>query len=377
MKVGIDANSLSYPKRTGIGRYTVGVLDQLFIIAPDNEYYLYAAQPIDPKIKQDWSKYNNVIYREGNFPSRYIWQQLFLGRWLKRDNPDVYLALDGLLPLGCSIPSVTIVHDLIWLHYPESTAPHVRWVYRLRLKSSARKARHCIAVSETTRADLLKYTGLEPSKVTVAYNGVETKFKPQGEEKINQVLEVHKIRRPYIFFIGNLMKHKNLVSLIKAYKIFINEINDKEIPVPQLVIAGCRNWRSSTIFETVRTLKLENYVNFLGYVTDSELMVLYSGAEFFVFPSLIEGFGLPILEAQACGTPVVCSNTYSLPEVGGDSVIYFDPYDVEDMATKMLEVYEDKKLQEKLRRKGFENIKRFSWQKTASQILSVLEEIAV
>ncbi|MCD6385849.1 glycosyltransferase, partial [Candidatus Sumerlaeota bacterium] len=198
MRIGIDANSLSDPKRTGIGRYSFAVLDQLFIIAPENEYYLYAAQPIDQRVKQEWSRYDNVIFREGNFPSRYVWQQLFLARWLRQDKVDVHLALDGLLPLGSSIPSVTIVHDLIWYRYPHSTAPHVRWVYRLRQKSSARKARHCIADSKATKSDFLKYAGIASSKVTVIYGGVEPKFKVQSEEKITQVLKEHNVCRPYI-----------------------------------------------------------------------------------------------------------------------------------------------------------------------------------
>lgn len=374
MRIGIDGNSLSDPKRTGIGRYSVAILRQFFALAPDHDYYLYSAQPIDHQIKKEWSRYSNVFFRESNFPSRYVWKLLFSWRWLKKDNLDVYFTADGLLPLKCKVPGVAVVQDLIWYHFPKTAAPHIYLAFRCNLRRSVRKAYHCVASSSATKNDLVEYSKIPSSKVDVIYLGVEKRFKPEREEDVVKVLREYSIHSPYIFFIGNLMMHKNLIRLIQAYKIFIEAAKNNEQKAPSLVIAGCKNWGSSKILEVIRTMKLEDSVSFLGYVKDEDLVALYSAAELFVFPSLIEGFGLPILEAQACGAPVVCSRSSSLPEIAGDSVLFFDPRNAKDIAEKMSLLYSNDELRKELVQKGFENVKGFSWQKCAEQILPILEK---
>jgi glycosyltransferase involved in cell wall biosynthesis len=372
MKIGVDINSLSFPRKTGIGRYTYAIVKEMLKIETSHEWYLYSAMPVDYAIKAEWRKYTNVVFHESHFGSRYLWQQMFLGRRLQRDKIDVHLAIDGLLPLWCKTPSVAVVHDLIWLHFSKEVAPHIYCVYRLRLKPSVREAKHCIAVSQATKDDVVKYTGVSSDKVTVLHEAAEEQFRVLSKDAVQDILQRHGLKSPYLLYVGNLMIHKNLERLLKAFRIVLDETEKRKSAVPILVIVGCGSWRSSAIFETVKSLKLEPWIKFLGYLDNIDLVAVYNGAEGLIFPSLIEGFGLPILEAQACGTPVTCSRSSSLPEVAGDSVLFFDPYNVKDIAEKMSLIHSDDTLRKELIKKGFENVKGFSWQKSAEQILPIL-----
>jgi glycosyltransferase involved in cell wall biosynthesis len=374
MKIGLNASSLSYSRRTGIGRYTISLFEEFFRIAPDHEYYLYSSLPIDKKFKEKWKDYKNVHYREGNFPSRYVWLILFIWRWLKRDKIDCFLAIDGVLPLFTKVPCVAVAHDLLWLHFPKTTPPHIYWIYRLNLKRSIRRCRFCVSVSMATQKDIKDYTGITDDNACVIYEGVDRDiFRKLEDSKIQSTLMKYEINDQYLFFIGNLMDHKNLVGLLHAFRIFIDELKKEGRSSPLLVIAGCSKWRSSSIYKTARELDLGKRIRFLGYVTDVELVDFYSGAELFVFPTFIEGFGLPILEAQACGVPVLCSNCTSLPEVAGEGAVLCDPYSAEDIAAGMMKIFMNPDLRENLIKQGYENIKRFSWEKSARQILGILK----
>lgn len=376
MNIGIDTNCLSLSEKTGLGRYIANLMKQFLNIGSRHNYYLYSALKIDEPIRNEFSVYKNVYFREDSFPIRTLWQQFFLGHWLKKDKLNIYLSINGLLPIRCSVPAVSIVHDLIWYHFPQTEAYHIRLINRFALKRSVRQAKHCICDSEVTKRDLMKYAQIGEEKITVIYAGVDDRFKPQSQEQILAVCKQNGIVPPYILFVGSLKPHKNLERLIKAYQKFCLRLEEKREKIPELVLVGFEERRTAPIYRLIKELRLENRIKFTGYVRDSELVTLYSGATIFVFPSLIEGFGLPLLEAQACATPVICSNAGSLPEVGGESVLYFDPYNIEEMAEQLTKLYLDKALQQTLRQKGFENLTRFSWQKTAHQLLSILTKSA-
>jgi glycosyltransferase involved in cell wall biosynthesis len=178
---------------------------------------------------------------------------------------------------------------------------------------------------------------------------------------------------PYFLFIGNQMKHKNLKGLLLGFKLFLSGIISTSDPIPCLIIVGASGSASADIRNYIKQLGISKYVQLLGYVADEDLAPLYTGAEDFLFPSLMEGFGLPILEAQSCETPVLCSNTSSLPEVGGDSVLYFDPTDRKDIAMVIQAVYCDPSISSELRGKGLANVGRFSWQDTARKMLNLID----
>jgi glycosyltransferase involved in cell wall biosynthesis len=225
-----------------------------------------------------------------------------------------------------------------------------------------------------TKCDLIERYGTEPDKITVVYPGYdEATFQPvRDEEVIEAVKARYGIAGDYILFVGTLQPRKNLIRLVKAFADCRSPIADC-----RLVIAGKKGWLYQEIFRRVEELGLEKKVVFTGYVPEGDLPALLSGAHLFVFPSLYEGFGLPVLEAMACGTPVVCSNASSLPEVAGDAALMVDPLDVEGLATAMERVLSDEELRAELTERGFKQARKFSWERCARETLAVLERAAL
>lgn len=203
------------------------------------------------------------------------------------------------------------------------------------------------------------------------YSGSTTRhFQPLEEVNITKVLKKYKINQPYILYVGSFDARKNLLGLLNAFSKL-----RQHLPAWKLVIVGARKWKSTPVFEVVQRLQLEEYVHFTGFVEEADLPALYNGADLFVFPSLYEGFGLPVLEAMACGIPVVTSNTSSLPEVAGDAALLVDPMDVEAIAAAMQQVLSDPGLAAELRRRGLEQASKFSWERTARETLAVYEKV--
>jgi glycosyltransferase involved in cell wall biosynthesis len=226
-----------------------------------------------------------------------------------------------------------------------------------------------ITVSRQSCQDLIKYLPVNPKKINVIPEAASLHFHPLNEAEYLPALERHGIRRPYILSVGSLEPRKNLLRLLEAYARL-------EGSRPSLVIAGARNyWKSSPVVETVSRLGLEQHVRFTGYVEDADLPALYSAASLFVFPSLYEGFGLPVLEAMACGTPVVTSSVSSLPEVAGDAALLVDPRDVDAIASAMRRILDDSDLAADLRARGLARAAQFSWERTARETLAVYEKV--
>ncbi|MBI2330412.1 glycosyltransferase family 4 protein [Candidatus Daviesbacteria bacterium] len=223
-----------------------------------------------------------------------------------------------------------------------------------------------VQVSKSTKVDLIKKLGIEPEKITVVYEGFDKNlFKPVKNNR----------PKTYFLFVGTVQPRKNLERLIKAFSCWLLAIGEKrKANSEQLIIAGQKGWMSDEIYKLPKKLGIEKRVKFLGYVPEKDLPALYAGAKALVFPSIFEGFGLPILEAQACGCPVLTSNVSSMPEVGGKGAVYVNPYDIDDIV-KGMGSCQLSAVSCQLIKAGFENIKRFSWEKCAAQTLEVLERI--
>jgi glycosyltransferase involved in cell wall biosynthesis len=277
----------------------------------------------------------------------------------------------GAMPLSLTgAARVATIHDAIPYVYPQTSARLDRLIYHLWLPLAVRAADAVITVSQQSREDILDHLPLSPARVAAIPEAADRRFRPLPPSEFAPILRELGIAWPYILYVGALEPRKNLPRLLAAYA-RLRHWSERW----RLVIVGARRANSAPIFEAVQRLALEPYVHFTGFVTDDHLPALYAGADLFAFPSLYEGFGLPVLEAMACGAPVVTSNSSSLPEVAGDAAILVDPADVEQIAQAMWLVLSQPALADALRRRGLARAAQFTWERTARETIAVYERI--
>jgi glycosyltransferase involved in cell wall biosynthesis len=361
MLIGIDASRSVAQKRTGTENYSLNLISHLLALQSEHCYRLYFNRPPTCEFRIP-----NSEFRIMPFPR--LWTHLRLSWEMARRPPDLLFVPAHVLPIVHPRCSVVTVHDLGYLYYPEAHRLLDRLYLNLSTRHNAHAATHLIADSSATQNDLIERYDIKPDKITVVYPGYDkTIFRPvRDEEAIEVVKARYGITDDYILFVGTLQPRKNLTRLIEAYW----KLKARSW---KLVIAGKTGWLYEDIFRRVEEMDLEESVLFPGYVATGDLPALLSGARLFVFPPLYEGFGLPVLEAMACGTPVVCSKVSSLPEVAGDAAVLVDPLDVEELATAMERVLGDEKLRAGLIERGFEQVRKFSWERCARETLDVLE----
>jgi glycosyltransferase involved in cell wall biosynthesis len=372
MLIGIDASRAAVQERTGTENYSLNLIRHLLALESGHRYRLYLNRP--PAIELCgatvplFPMMADLELRLMPFPR--LWTHLRLSWEMVRQPPDVLFVPAHVLPLVHPRSSVVTVHDLGYLYYPGAHRLLDRLYLDLSTRYNARAASRVIALSQATKDDLVRHYGIQPAKITVVYPGCDENMKPVGNESlIERVKARYGIRGDYILYVGTLQPRKNLRRLLKAYAMV-----QKRDETPCLVIAGRKGWLYDQIFQQVERLGLETEVIFPGYVPQDDLPTLLSGACFFVFPSLYEGFGLPVLEAMACGTPVLCSNVSSLPEVAGNVALLVDPLDVESMAEAMNRLLQDEGLRAQLVERGFQQVRQFSWDRCARETLTVLED---
>ncbi len=296
------------------------------------------------------------------------WQIARLARRLRLDLVHDPTGAMALLLTGAA--RVVTIHDANPYVCPQ-TSTRLDWLIQHGwLPLALRAADAIITVSKQSREDIVTHLPVSPERVVVVPLAADERFRPMETAEVELVLPRYGIRRPYILYVGTLEPRKNLPRLLEAYA-WLRRWSARW----RMVIVGARKWKSSPIFDAVRRLDLQPYVHFTGYVADEHLPALYAGADLFVFPSLYEGFGLPALEAMACSTPVVTSNTSSLPEVVGDAAVMVDPLDVEGLAEAMRQVLTDSDLREDLRAKGLERASQFTWERTARETVAVYRDV--
>ncbi|MFQ5813782.1 MAG: glycosyltransferase family 4 protein, partial [Anaerolineae bacterium] len=300
-------------------------------------------------------------------PIRIFWEQVVQPFALQKERVDLLHALAFVTPLLSPCPSVVTIHDLSFLLYPESFKRSKRFYLSLFTRLSARQARCIIAVSKSTKRDVVRLLGVSPDKVEVVYSGVDDVFHPLAEDQVAAFRSKRGLPERFILFVGTIEPRKNVTRLIEAFA----ALRPCDLANLKLVIGGAKGWFYHNVFARVEELGLEGDVVFPGYIPVSELPLWYNAAELFVYPSLYEGFGLPLLEAMACGTPVVAANTSSLPEVVGEVGLTVDPLDVEGLAEAMRRALGDEVLRQEMRDRGLQRAKGFSWTKTAQETVQV------
>ena len=283
---------------------------------------------------------------------------------------DVYHATEHLLP-WMARPSVMTVHDLIFERYPQHHTRANRAFLRVAMPLFVRRADAIIAVSQHTRRDLLEVYATPPQKVYVVEEGIDERFRPAGEADIRRVKERYSIRRPYLLMVGTLEPRKNHALAFRA----LAQLKAEGWP-HSLVAVGGGGWLFDAVQRQVESLQLSDDVIFAGHVADADLPALYSGADCFLMPSLYEGFGIPVLEAMACGAPVVCSKVSSLPEVAGEAARFIEPLTAEGLADAVRQVLSHPKMADKMLSDGMRQAGRYRWQRAADETVQVYRAAA-
>jgi glycosyltransferase involved in cell wall biosynthesis len=308
-----------------------------------------------------------------HLPGLMTWGNVALRQAAQRLDLDVIHDPTGLTPLlfgAGRARTVVTVHDVFAWSIPGHSTLADTLIYRHWLPRVLPRVNAVITVSHASKTDIVRHLGVPADRVHVTYEGVRHFYGRASVDRTSKVRAQYGLPSNYVLSVGSVEERKNLRRLLQACARLWTAGEERP-----LVVVGARRWKYSKIMDTVQEMDLEGRVIFTGYVSDEDLPAIYSAADLFVFPSLYEGFGLPPLEAMACGTPVVCSNTASLPEVVGDAAIMVDPHDVEALAEAMHSVLTDPDLAEDLRRRGLERAARFTWERTARETVEVYREV--
>lgn len=367
--IGLNAHllSLSHSYRgAGISWYIFNLLKNLAEVSPDFCYSAFLSEPAfqEPSLALHLSRLPTQ-----RPPARILWEQFIQPLALRRAGVDMLHALAFVAPLAAPCPFVVTVYDLSFMRYPEAFRPFNRWYLREFTARSVRRARAIIAISESTRQDVINWLGAPPERVHTVYCGVDAAFRPLPAAEVAAFKAARHLPDTFVLFLGTLEPRKNVDGLIRAYACW----RDQEPNAPPLVIAGGKGWYYSHIFNLVESLNLTERVRFTDYVPQHDLPLWYNAASLFVYPSHFEGFGLPVLEAMACGTPVITSTVSSLPEVTGNSgaARLVSPADTDALAAAMREVMADSDLRTVMSQQALIRAAYFSWDKTARETVGV------
>ncbi len=374
MLIGIDGNEANIKNRVGIGQFAYGVISSLEKLDKQNSYLIYLKNPpVDdlPKPRKNWQY---LVFG----PKKY-WTQLALPLKLfsQKNKPDVFYSPSHYGPRFSSVPTVISLMDL-WHHrHPEQFAKKDLYQLTAWEKYSVKKASQIITISEFSKKEIMAVYKLPENKITVAYPGFTnyqfsiSNFKSNSNSKISNVKKKFNIKDDYFLYLGTLQPKKNIEGLIKAFA----EIQNKKNKI-QLVIAGKKGWLFEQIFSLVKELKIQDRVVFPGFVDEQDKPLLMMGAKAFILPSFYEGFGIPVLEAMALGVMVIASNAASLPEVGGEAVIYCDPDKTESISKAMEKVLNlNDSQRNEIIEQGYKQSLKFSWEKCAGKVLETLEKL--
>ncbi|MCL4303658.1 MAG: glycosyltransferase family 4 protein [Anaerolineae bacterium] len=367
---GIDASRAARAHRTGTETYSLELIKGLVQLAsPQRRFRLYTPHPPQPTAWPDSPYVETRI-----IPWPRLWTHLRLAAELHLHPPDALFVPAHVLPLSCPVPGIVTVHDLGYLHYPTAHRPFDRWYLDWTTRRHTRVARHLIADSQATKNDLIDFYGAKPDQISVVYLGRDETLAPVTNlQVIAAVKNQYNISGDYFLYLGTLQPRKNLVRLVEAFYSAVDSLPNASL---KLVIAGRQGWLYADIFERVRQLGLTDRVLFPGFIAEADKPALLSGALACVCPSLYEGFGLPVLEAMACGAPVLTSNVSSLPEVAGPAALLVDPHDTGQIAAGLVQLATQADLRSRLIEQGFQQIQKFSWPQAAGQVLEVLEAVA-
>jgi glycosyltransferase involved in cell wall biosynthesis len=367
MRFAVDAHAIGR-HLTGNEVYVRSLLNAFAAQSRDCDFVAYVSAPEAPSCIPASIRTRRIS------PNPFLRLGLQLALRVRQDRPDL-LHVQYTAPVGCNVPVVVSVHDVSFLEHPEyfkrDRALQLQWTVRRTVQRAAR----VLTGSEFSRSSILKvYGDLAEDKVVVVPNAAASQFRPISRETAAAtVRERFGIGTPFLLSVGDLQPRKNQIGLIRAFARLVRAYPQLK---HNLVLAGKGTWFADRVCEAARESGVADRIQFIGFVSDPDLLQLYNACDLFVFPSFYEGFGLPALEAMACGRAVVCSNTSALPEVVDGAAILFDPYDTDQIVRALADLLLDSELRARMERLGLQRAAHFSWQKTAERTLEVFYDVA-
>lgn len=373
-QVAVNTRFLLPGQLEGLGRFTDEVLKALVRQHPQTTFHFFFDRSYHPRFLYADNVVPHVLQPPARHPLLYLlFFELAVARKLNKLQPAVFFSPDGYLSLRHKrTPQVGVFHDLAFEHFPRDIDRFHRWHYRRYFPRFARHAARLCTVSEYSKQDIVQRYGISPAKISVVYNGSSGSFRPHSPEECRAVRQHYTGGAPYFIYVGAIQPRKNLDNLLQAFDRFKTATGHPA----QLLLTGRKAWNFAEVIRTYNTMTHQQAVHFTGYVSDTELARLYSGALALTYVSRFEGFGLPILEAMHAETPVMAGNTSSMPEVAGPAGLLVDPDAVPEIAQGLTRLATDPRLRQELVARGRLQRERFSWQRTAQAVWQSLQQAA-
>ncbi len=371
MTIGIDASRANKTNKTGTEWYSWHIIEELKKIAkPDDKFLLYTNSTLTGELKR---LPENFSQKKLAWPPKYLWTQIRLWWELLVSPPDILLVpahTIPFLPLLKKIKVCVNVHDVGFKRSPELYKPIQVWYHDLTMRRIKQRADVIITISEFSKREIIDLYQVDEKKIEVVYLGFDANkfFVQESNEASLKVLDKYNIAKPYLLYVGRLEKKKNIANMIASFALAKEDRHDLK-----LVLAGSSGHQFEEIKKIIEDNKLEREVIITGYVAQEDLPIIYNQAEIFLFPTLYEGFGLPILEGMASGVPVITSNFAPHTEVGGDAAYYADSHSPQALADGIIKILIDSELRQALINKGLIRVKEFSWRKTAEEIYKIIK----
>ncbi len=364
MKIAFCARGLSIPSG-GVHQFIKSLIPALARQRGNDEIYVLYN---DKKFMGLAPECSEIVIKGNN---RIIWDFCQVPKVLRKLKIDAAIFPKNIVPFFLNCRSYVVIHDLAYFEKQLNAYPFLDTLYmRTLLSQSVRRAGAIFAVSENTKREIVRYMKCDPEKITVTYEAADKIYRPVNNDSVlKQIKGKYNLPDKFMLYVGSLSPRKNVNGLLEAFSGICSKVPH------DLVLTGSKSWKDSSVFQTMEKLNLSDRVKLLGFVEHEDMPVLYNLAEVYVYPSLYEGFGLPVLEAMQCGCPVVASDATSIPEVAGDAAVLVNALDSKDLADAIYRVITDMELRKKLIDSGFEQVKKFSWDRCADTMLKVIRQL--
>lgn len=370
MKIAIEAQRIFRPNKHGMDFVALETIRELQQLDHQNEYYIFVSPGEDRCLQPS----DNVHIIELKCPTYPLWEQVALPRAIGRLQPDLLHCTSNTAPVRCPVPLVLTLHDIIFLEKRQAASKslyqEMGWYYRrMVVPRILPQCRKIITVSHFEQNRIREALQLPEEQITAVYNGYNPHFTPQPPQP--DITRKYVKENEYLFFLGNTDPKKNTPRVLKAYQLYLEQ-SERKLP---LLIADLKEEFIDSILKEQGMEEIKKHLYFPGYIPNTDLPALYNGAFAFLYPSLRESFGIPMLEAMACGTPVIAGNTSAMPEVAGEGALLTNPFSAKEIAECLIRLETDKELYEKQRAYGLERVKQFSWRKSAEALLEIYTAI--